>query len=95
MAGMSRTVTVTGADIGILTARELVQACRVVGVRRAEVQGLLAQAQDDYGDPDETARAVEATYGRWPGSWSAGPTPPPPGRMPRPGTSRWSRTRGR
>jgi len=50
------------ADLRSLTVREVVQACRVTGVRRAEVAALVDQAMDQYGDPEETARAVDLVW---------------------------------
>lgn len=57
-----RQVDITVDDLRSLTVRELVQACRVVGVRRAEVAGLVDMAMDPNGDPDETAQAVDLVW---------------------------------
>lgn len=57
-----RPVTVTMTALRTLTVREIVQACRVTGVRRAEVPALITQATDPSGDPDETARAVDLLW---------------------------------
>jgi hypothetical protein len=75
MDGVSRTVTVTGAELGSLTAR-IGQACRGGGRPAGGGQGLLAQATDDYSIPDETVRAVDLM---WAMAWQLVRRDPPPG----------------